>query len=568
MIGVEVFGGISGRPARRQGDAARASIAENTKLWDGTLAPFREPRLAARAEMCASVLAEHECAVFVDPNPCASFAFSGPGCGRVFGTGLCDHDRPVTAYVPEVCSFEVAEPNWTYLGVPQPDPVTFTVPPLEAPHMFPRPDHGYQLKREHRDYVVTFVNIYGEEGRASLPSPSAQDADADAPATITLPDAPADAGWALRSMRIYRLQTGNMDGEFKVDAPFLFVDEVPLTTRTYVDDVPVDELGEELHRFRADPPPTNLEGIVALDNGALAGFSGNNLYFSEPFHYNVWPCYQTLEDCIRALVPIGGQLYVLTDGRPYLVDVTQVREEPNDCCYPIAHIKEPLPLISDARGAVATFNGVVYPSTTGLVRLTGPSATIVTHQDFDRDDWQDLHPHTFKGANLDGKYYGWGAKGGFVFDYTDGVYADGDVGVNSRAFTVSLLPNSAFTTRKGVMLLGFMDEIRVWDDGAAWMKYRWRSRLHDLDSNIAWGAARLKFESGSCPDFREHPVTLRFLDGCDNLLFHRSVSTDKPFRLPLSLFRHTVQVEVEGTSEVAGVYLAPSIRDLVSTSRT
>lgn len=467
-----------------------------------------------------------------------------------------------------MCSVEALSPDWTHLGVPRPDPVTFTVPPLEAPQALTTMVPGHQIKREHRDYVVTFVNKYGEEGRASFSSPTAQDADADAPATITLPPPPGDPEWAVTHIRIYRVQSGNVNGEYKLDAPYLFVAEVPIGTATYQDTVPVDLLGEELSKVRADPPPEGLRGVVALDNGALAGFVGNNLYFSEPNMWHAWPCYQTLEDCIKALVQVGSQLYVITDGRPYLVDVSRPPEEVNDCCYPIAHIKEPLPLVSDARGAAATYNGAIWPSTMGLVRMTGASVSIITGQQFSSDDWNDLHPHTFKSAVQEGRYYGFGAKGGFVYDFTDGIYADGDVGANSRAFMVDLLPNSVFVSRKGVMYLGFMDEIRIWNDGPANMKYRWRTKLHDLGTNVAWAAGMVKFEAGSCDGPVASPVTVRLFDGCGDLMFVTEAVSERPFTMPLGIYRHAVEIELEGTAEVSSLTLAASVRDLYTTTGT
>jgi hypothetical protein len=43
-IRINVFGGLAPRPHKTMGDGARATVAENVKLWHGSLDPWREPR--------------------------------------------------------------------------------------------------------------------------------------------------------------------------------------------------------------------------------------------------------------------------------------------------------------------------------------------------------------------------------------------------------------------------------------------------------------------------------------------------------------------------------------------
>ena len=36
-------------------------------------------------------------------------------------------------------------------------------------------------------------------------------------------------------------------------------------------------------------PPATLKGFIAMPNGFLIGFDGNNIYMSEAYHFHAWP---------------------------------------------------------------------------------------------------------------------------------------------------------------------------------------------------------------------------------------------------------------------------------------
>lgn len=63
-----------------------------------------------------------------------------------------------------------------------------------------------------------------------------------------------------------------------------------------------------------------IKGIISLPNGSLAGFVGNILCFSEPYHPHAWPVsYQKYVDKpIVALGAFGTTIAVLTADKPYL----------------------------------------------------------------------------------------------------------------------------------------------------------------------------------------------------------------------------------------------------------
>lgn len=559
------FGGIRPRFSKRSGNDGRALTAHNVKLWHGTLSPWRQPSLIIDHDECISSLFKHDCCFLTDKNPCAKFATGVGQCDRVFATDICGQECPVTATLPDCGSLEVVTPTWTKLGVPVPGPVSFTVPPLSAPESTPQ--EGWQLKREHRDYVYTYVNSFGEEGAPSLPSTDATDADSDAIASITFPSRPDPLdGWNVVAIRLYRVQTGNIDGQYGHDGVYLFVDEIDVSATpynqviNYDDDKPVDCLAEPLMTHHFYPPPCELSGLTELEGGSLVGFVGKRLYFSEPFQYHAWPCWLDLDDCIRGVVEVANALYVATDGRPYTIS-SKVNEEECRCCRSVFRHPEPAPMVSDIRGIVATANGAMWPTNDGLVRVTGNSLSLVTHGDFAEDDWVEFHPHTMKGANWNGRYIGFGAIGGLYLDYTDGIYADGDVGANSRNSTLSWTPNAVFNDRQGDIYLSFGNQIRKWDDGAEYEIYEWASKINQSNSVTSWTAARLYFEDGGCLSSHS-PVRFTIEDGCGDVLYTRLVSDEQPFRLPRGIRRRSLVVRIEGKSEVSAYYLATSLREI------
>lgn len=565
QLRVELFGGIQPRLHRRLGRTSRALVAENTKLWHGSVAPWRQPKeVAAATGSCVRALFVHECCIVTDESPCAKFATGIGPCKRIFATGLCEFEYPVTAALPTCCSLEVVQPDWVRLGVPRPgEPLAFIVPPLEAPANIPT--MGWQLKRETRDYVYTYVNQFGEEGSPSEPSPDLGDADTDAPATITIPSRPGPE-WGIVAVRVYRLISGNLSGDWpEEDPPYLFVEEIDLTgipaanEIVFVDDVRVDELGEAAPASCLHPPVECLQGIIELESGALAGFDGKDLWFSEPFKYHAFSCSVTLDDTIRGIVEVDHVIYVATDGPPYTVS-SRPPDEECFCCRSVYKHKEPAPMVSDLRGIVATANGAIYPSNDGLVRLTGNGMTLITHQDFAEDDWKHFHPDTMIGANLDGRYFGFSRSGGLIVDYTDSIYADGDVGAGSRNTTLTYQPDAVFVDQKGYLYLSFGESVRMWDAAAEFERYTWQSKLFQSQSLVQWTAARLLFNDLGAIPSSTNPVTLTFFDGQREFSTVKVIN-EQPFRVKLPRMR-AISMRVSGTSEVTAIVLGTSMRDL------
>lgn len=555
------FGGVRPRVSQRSGDSSsRAEKSENVKLWHGTLAPWREPKKILDCPDPVCCMRIIDCCVYTDPSKCASFAKAPSNCNRVFATGLKDYPYPVTAEAFECSSPKHAEPNWVRLGVPKPDPLSFTVPGLTAPMpVAPIPGvAGQQIKRECRDYIYTYVNKFGEEGCPSSPSADIGDADIDAVATLNIPAPPA--GWCIEFVRVYRLFSGS-DANYG-EACYLFADEYPIDDEPIevTEDTPPCDLHEPVQTECYNAPPECLEGIIELDYGGLAGFHGKDIYFTEPFEWHAWSCKMTLDDCIKGICELAGNIYVITDGRPYVIS-SLPNEKECRCCRSVTQHPEPMPLVSSRKSIAKTANGVIWPSTDGLVRMTGTSLSLITHSEFAEDDWQKFHPWNMTSAIWNGRFYGFSDIGGLFIDYTDGIYADGDVGANSRNTTSTYTPSAVDVDDKGNFYLAFGDGIYLWDQGEAYERYCWKSKTVTSASRVKWSAMRVYFEDIPCRKAVD-PVTVIVWSGCKTV-FTKKVQDDKPFRLPRKCGQTDTCIEIRGTSEVSNVLVSDSMSELI-----
>lgn len=569
---VDTFGGVRPRHNRRLGPTSRASVALNVDLSSGNLRPIRQPKSVAKSLNCIGNFAVFGCAIVTDVNPCASFATGVGKCHRLFATGLCGYPYPVTAEYDPGCSLDVVTPNWVRLGLVQPEAVSFSVPALAPPIAAPSIIQGDQPKREHRDYVVTYVNSFGEESAPSLGSEDAQAADQDAVATITIGPRPDPSeGWDIQSIRIYRMLTGAEGDQYPIEEPvYLFVDEIDAGMDTwsvnieYIDAVNANRLEEPAPLDCTQAPPEGLQGIIELSTGSLAGFTGKQLWFSQPFEYHNWNCWLDLDDCIKGIGETDGMIYVATDGVPYTV-AAAAPEGDCLCCREVHKHTEPAPLASDQRSVVVVTGGVVFPTNDGLVKLSGASMAVLTYDDIDETAWRSMYPSTIKGAALNGKYYAFGREA-FSYDHSDGTFSEGGTGAHTRMINYSYNVDAVFTSRKGYMYIAMGDEIYQWDAGDDFEVYAWRSKLIQSHARWNWSAARLLYEDGGAMVSTSEAVYFTVFDGRNKPLHNVRVINEQPFRLPSGLRERAFEVEIRGKAEVSAFAVATSVRELAEGS--
>ena len=113
------------------------------------------------------------------------------------------------------------------------------------------------------------------------------------------------------------------------------------------------------------PPPTNLEGLLVMPNGMVAGFVDNEIWFCEPYYLHAWPPGYTIttDFPIVGLGLTSGVVVACTAANSYIAAGTSPGQMSMVKCAP------PDPCLS--RGSiVSTDDGVFYESTNGLIRLT------------------------------------------------------------------------------------------------------------------------------------------------------------------------------------------------------
>lgn len=249
-----------------------------------------------------------------------------------------------------------------------------------------------------RIYVYTFVTDYGEESEPCA-APAAVNWIAGQTVTVSGIEAPP-AGRAITAQRFYRTQTGR-------SGTYLYlISERPASSANFVDTVPANVFQEPLPSASWNAPPDSLSGLIAMPNGMMAGFSGKDIYFCEPFRPHAWPDQYVLttDVAIVALAAIANTLVVMTEAQPYIV----TGSHPSSMQMLKTEIN--LPCINP-RGVADLGFAVVYPSHEGLVAVRADgSAGIVSGNLFQRDEWFDFEPESIIGSQFSGLYAGFYSK--------------------------------------------------------------------------------------------------------------------------------------------------------------
>lgn len=259
---------------------------------------------------------------------------------------------------------------------------------------------------ETRAYIVTYISDWGEESAASPPS-ALVDVDQNDTVRITVPAPPS--GRNVVGYRIYRSASGDASAAYKLidgsevsfalqqDGAFWAFD---VSTLSYQDAKRVEELQEPCETLRWDEPPANLQGLVGLPNGVMAGFFGRTLCFSVVDAPYAWPKdYQiSLEFDIVGIGVFGQTAVVLTEGFPYYVSGA-------DSSSMSAQKIENAQACIAKRTIASAEGGVIFASPDGLC-LAGPQGVqVLTTGAFSKEDWQNTVTASAFGAYSDGSYY-------------------------------------------------------------------------------------------------------------------------------------------------------------------
>lgn len=546
----EQFSGVVPRTSPVHLEDNQAQIAKNLKLQSGDIRPWRSSDLVYSPSTTGTktiykfqaavgttpVWLEWTSDVDVVPGPVADLTdfrlyFTSDSFGpRKTNWALATGSGAGAAPYPNA---------WYELGVPAPT----VAPTVSAAGTGAAPV-------ETRSYVYTYVTVFGAVSEESAPSPATNvnaNYSGDA-VTISGFGAPPSGNYNFQYKRIYRSVLGASSAGYQLVA------EVPVSTTSYVDTKSVLDLGVSLPSLYYTPPPSGLRGLIAMPNGILAGFVGNQVWFCEPYLPHAWPVnYMLTTDYpIVGLGVFGNTLVVGTTRNPYIITGTT----------PTAMAQDKLPLVQPCvskRSIASDESGVMYASPNGLVGIGGGSGAVITTALYTRDEWQAINPASLIGALYNNMYFGFYNVSGV---YNSVVLLRGDnpplVNFDASAKGVFVEP----TTGTLHILSATDNKIYSLDTNTSSnTSFQWKSKkfLFPKPMNIAIGQVHADYaymaaHSGSS-------VTINVYAD-DSLVYTGNPTSDLPFRFPAGTRAYVWEFEILGNVPVRRVNVATTMGEI------
>lgn len=403
FLKLEGFSGISPRTGPALLQPNQAQVAKNVKLQSGELRPWRKPVFTYQPGLADT----HSIYRMENPNT-GGTAWLEFGVDTDVVPGPVADTTEIRVYysdgvAPKKTNWNLATtsgtgtkpfPNAAYnMGVPG---------PAAAPTLSSAGGSG---TAETRAYVYTYISTFGSVLEESAPSPAGSVSTFPTGATVTVSafsTAPTTAaGYNITAIRIYRSVTS------AASAQYLYVGTVTVNPATgaasgsFSDTVVAANLGVALPSLYYTPPPAALKGLIAMPNGILAGFTGNQVWFSEPYLPHAWPVayMMTVGAPIVGLGVFGQTLVVCTTQTPYLITGSQPGA--------MSQEKVPLPEPCVAKLSITSDQfGVLYASPNGLVSIAPGTQDVISRPLFTRDEWQAYVPTSMVGVIYQNMYIG------------------------------------------------------------------------------------------------------------------------------------------------------------------
>ena len=399
FLKLEGFSGISPRTGPALLAPNQAQIARNVKLQSGELRPWRKSVLSYQPGL---------------PNVNSIYRLENTNVNSSAWLEFASDTDVVPGPVADTTEFRVYYTN----GV-APKKTNWNLATTNGTGTKPFPNAAYNMgvpgpaaaptlaastgSAETRAYVYTYVATFGSVLEESAPSPAASISLATTTTTVTVSGfstAPTTAaGYNITAIRVYRSVTSG------TSAQYLYVGQVSVNPATgvaagsFTDNVTAANLGSALISTYFTPPPATLKGLIAMPNGILAGFTGNEVWFCEPYLPHAWPAsyMMTVGAPIVGLGVFGQTLVVCTTQTPYLITGSQ----------PGAMTQEKVPLpepCSSKKSITSDQFGVLYASPNGLVSIAPGTQDVITRPLFTRDEWQTYAPASMVGVIYQNMY--------------------------------------------------------------------------------------------------------------------------------------------------------------------
>jgi hypothetical protein len=388
---------------------------------------------------------------------------------------------------------------------------------------------------ETRYYVYTYVTEWAEE---SIPSAASLSIDVKSGQVVRVTGlvAPTAGNYNIKFIRIYRTASGATATDYQ------FVAEIPISSVLYDDSVLQENLGEVCPSITYDPPLATLKGLINLPNGMQAAFSGNDVYFSEPYLPFTFPTKYSLslDYPVVGLGLFGTNIIAVTKGNPYIITgispdaMSSQKMDLQQACV-------------SKRSIVSMGYGVMYASPDGLV-LVADTASLITAPNYSKREWSLVNPETITACQYEGRYYAFfQAGGGLIVEPHENAAI-----VTQHNLTVTAAFNDL---QRDTLYFAGDGNIRAWDSHATdYIAYTWKSKIFETpkQTNFAWAQVLVSDNK---------PVTFNlYADGV--IKYTIAVTNDKPFRLPSGYKSKYWEVELTGTGAVRSVLMAENIEEL------
>jgi hypothetical protein len=523
----KLFYGMAPRSGSRVRRAGFSEKALDVDLNHGEIRPLRTNSVVQSAPAGTKSIYKLDCC-FLTFDSCVSVA-DGACDDRAFITGSADYPESIATTGCEIDSCR--------LGMP----CKFSAPDAQAAA-------AATLTKDHaaKSYVYCYKNKWGEISAPSYPSDIVYVKDGDA--VVLSGFAAQDPSYCITSILIYRTETSKDRGNETTNAAnsaSLLVAEIPATQGSYSDTVLAKDLGTALETEGFAPPPKGLQGISRIkDLNVLFGFDGKQLHFSEINNFHHWPDEQviTLDDTVRAVCEVDGQIYVATDGFPYTVGAAPADNGSREVFkHKVAHR-----MIGDKKGFAALPNGMVYVSEVGVILLGGKSIpTILTDAYLAPSDWQQLQPHSIHLQYWNSDLYIFGK----VKSFSVRIPRTGEAAEEAHGLIqITDMPTDSYVDRRNQMFLLQNGQIEHFRNGTAYRNYIYRSTETHLGGDVSMTSAKV-MGSGN--------VAIEMFNEARSRL-NRPVRMNRIFRLPRQGKWIDLVYELRGTGIVKSVEIGTS----------
>lgn len=380
----------------------QAQIARNVRLTSGEIRPLEAPLRLETPVIVTNALSLHRIDVTA-----GSVWLSWDTVVHAVKSPVSDVDEGRVYYTgdgtPKKTWYAIASTG----GGPYPPPVTgyqdwaspgYTSAPTVSATTGTLPSGTYT-------YVVTLVNQFGPGGggvkEETQPSPESAAITLASPGGVTV-TRPGGVPAGTHNYTYWRLYRSTPSGDYKQVGG-----DIPIATTSVTDNNGSLTLLNTLPSIYWDTPPDDMIGVVAMPNGMLAAFRGNELLFSEPYQPHAWPAKyrQSLPiQKITGLGVIGSTLVVLVDNGvdgstpfiftgPHPASLTQER------------ISDVAPCLN-IRSIVSMAGGVYFATTegVGMVNVSG-QYNLLTRPLYSITEWENIKPENIFATTYLGDYF-------------------------------------------------------------------------------------------------------------------------------------------------------------------